>query len=88
MSLFGLSASLLVILSFSTSIALANVEPNGNPTCANPSATCQAYGVDFQNGGSYFQNTLSSDDFTFVSQFSGESILSPVSRPDGNAHII
>lgn len=31
--------------------------------------TCLSFGVDFQNGGSYFQNSLSSDNFTFVSQF-------------------
>lgn len=35
-------------------------------------ADCQSYGMDFQNGGSYFQNTLSNDNFTFVSQFDGE----------------
>ncbi|KAF2248022.1 hypothetical protein BU26DRAFT_565441 [Trematosphaeria pertusa] len=34
-------------------------------------AVCQSYGIDFQHGGKYFQNSLSSDDFTFVSQFEG-----------------
>lgn len=34
-------------------------------------ADCISYGMDFQNGGSYFQNSLSNDDFTFVSQFEG-----------------
>ncbi|KAF2471864.1 uncharacterized protein BDR25DRAFT_303248 [Lindgomyces ingoldianus] len=33
--------------------------------------TCVSYGMDFQNGGSYFQNSLSNDNFTFVSQFGG-----------------
>lgn len=28
---------------------------------------CESYGVDFQNGGSYFQNISSVDPFTFVS---------------------
>jgi hypothetical protein len=35
---------------------------------------CLSYGMDFQNGGSYFQNSLSSDSFTFVSQFDGMCI--------------
>ncbi|PVI01680.1 hypothetical protein DM02DRAFT_654286 [Periconia macrospinosa] len=34
-------------------------------------ADCQSYGMDFQQGGSYFQNTNSNDPFTFVSQFDG-----------------
>ncbi|KAF2400759.1 hypothetical protein EJ06DRAFT_521461 [Trichodelitschia bisporula] len=32
---------------------------------------CKSFGVDFQDGGSYFQNQLSSDPFTFVQQFQG-----------------
>lgn len=32
---------------------------------------CESYGIDFQNGGSYFQNISSSADFTFVSLFEG-----------------
>lgn len=34
-------------------------------------ADCQSYGMDFQNGGDYFQNVTSSDPFTFAQQFSG-----------------
>lgn len=34
-------------------------------------ADCVSYGMDFQNGGSYFQNSLSSSNFTFVSEFEG-----------------
>ncbi|KAF2786928.1 hypothetical protein K505DRAFT_199486, partial [Melanomma pulvis-pyrius CBS 109.77] len=30
---------------------------------------CLSYGMDFQNGQSYFQNSLSSESFTFVTQF-------------------
>ncbi|KAL1303725.1 hypothetical protein AAFC00_007071 [Neodothiora populina] len=33
--------------------------------------TCVSYGIDFVDGGSYFINTNSTDDFTCVSQFSG-----------------
>lgn len=35
------------------------------------SQTCVSFGIDFQDGQSYFQNSLSGDDFTFVSQFQG-----------------
>ena len=34
-------------------------------------ADCEVYGMDFQNGGSYFQNSLSTDPFTFVQEFEG-----------------
>ncbi|KAK3117525.1 hypothetical protein LTR53_001042 [Teratosphaeriaceae sp. CCFEE 6253] len=33
--------------------------------------TCDSYGLDFQNGGSYFQNSLSSDLFTALQEFEG-----------------
>ncbi|KAK3116912.1 hypothetical protein LTR53_002208 [Teratosphaeriaceae sp. CCFEE 6253] len=33
--------------------------------------TCDSYGLDFQNGGSYFQNSLSSDPFTALQEFEG-----------------
>ncbi|KAF2084454.1 hypothetical protein K490DRAFT_558, partial [Saccharata proteae CBS 121410] len=38
------------------------------PTVA---ATCYSYGIDFQNGGSYFINAESTDNFTAVTQFEG-----------------
>ncbi|KAF2203974.1 hypothetical protein GQ43DRAFT_410463 [Delitschia confertaspora ATCC 74209] len=34
-------------------------------------ATCYSYGMDFQHEGIYFQNSLSSDNFTHVTQFEG-----------------
>ncbi|KYG48493.1 hypothetical protein M433DRAFT_60989 [Acidomyces richmondensis BFW] len=37
----------------------------------NANSTCSVYGVDFQNGGSYFINSGSSGDFTAVSEFEG-----------------
>ncbi|KAK6438866.1 hypothetical protein LTR95_004930 [Oleoguttula sp. CCFEE 5521] len=37
----------------------------------NANSTCNAYGIDFQNGGSYFINTLSQANFTCVTQFEG-----------------
>jgi len=33
--------------------------------------TCESFGDDFQNGGSYFQNSLSSDPFTALQEFEG-----------------
>jgi hypothetical protein len=36
---------------------------------ADETEMCVSYGMDFQDGGSYFQNSLSNDNFTFVSQF-------------------
>jgi len=32
---------------------------------------CHSYGLDFQNNGHYFQNSLSTDNFTFVQEFDG-----------------
>lgn len=34
-------------------------------------ADCASYGIDFQDGGSYFQNITSTDDFSFASVFEG-----------------
>ena len=33
--------------------------------------SCQSYGVDFVSGGTYFQNSLSTDPFTAVQEFEG-----------------
>ena len=38
---------------------------------ARSNQTCISYGVDFEGGGSYFQNASSSDPFTFVTRFEG-----------------
>jgi len=57
-----LSASKIFLLGLITGKALAQ--------------TCESFGVDFQNGGSYFQNSLSTDPFTFVEEFDGMT-LSP-----------
>jgi len=37
----------------------------------NAHSTCSVYGVDFQNGGSYFINSAFDVDFTAVSEFEG-----------------
>ncbi|KAK5123449.1 hypothetical protein LTR85_002487 [Meristemomyces frigidus] len=35
------------------------------------SNSCQSYGIDFVSGGTYFQNSLSTDPFTAMQEFSG-----------------
>lgn len=42
-------------------------------TFAQDDNPCQSFGVDFQDGGSYFQNSLSNASFTFVSKYEGSS---------------
>lgn len=39
---------------------------------------CITFGVDFQDGGSYFQNSLSTSPFTFVQEFEGGYCLWPM----------
>jgi hypothetical protein len=34
---------------------------------------CKSFGVDFEDQGSYFQNSLAQEPFTFVSKFEGMS---------------
>ena len=40
-------------------------------TFAQDDNPCKAFGKDFLDGGDYFQNSLSSDPFTFVTDFEG-----------------
>ncbi|KAF2434507.1 hypothetical protein EJ08DRAFT_646468 [Tothia fuscella] len=54
-----LSASKLAFFALLAGITFADDNP------------CVAYGIDFQDGGKYFQNSLSNESFTFVSQFHG-----------------
>ncbi|KAL9096899.1 MAG: hypothetical protein Q9165_000863 [Trypethelium subeluteriae] len=42
-----------------------------NATIDNPNSVCYSFGIDFVDGGSYFINTNSNDNFTCVSQFEG-----------------
>jgi hypothetical protein len=44
-----------------------------SPSDCSEDNPCDSFGVDFQDGGSYFQNISSSDPFTFVSIFEGQS---------------
>ena len=44
--------------------------PQGSSTTQG--AQCQSYGIDYQNGGSYFTNKDSSSQFTVTTQFSGK----------------
>jgi hypothetical protein len=56
-----------IALTFLACRSLAQ-DQQDDPEYNNP---CKSYGIDFQDGGSYFQNKSSSDDFTFVSTFEG-----------------
>lgn len=58
------------ILGSATAVSLATIQVRQD---SDPSASpCHAYGMDFQSGGTYFQNSLSTDNFTFVEQFEGK----------------
>lgn len=48
-------------------LALLYFRPSFAQTCN----TCQSFGVDFISDGSYFQNSLSTDNFTAVQDFEG-----------------
>jgi hypothetical protein len=52
-------------------IALALATVVGSAVAQDQTEQCVSFGIDFQDGGSYFQNKSSSDDFTFVSTFEG-----------------
>jgi len=39
---------------------------------------CESYGIDFQNGASYFIDTNSNAAFTAVTEFSGQSMNHPI----------
>jgi len=75
-----------VALSFAASTLAAPQNPpsgtvgggaagNTYPNCPDNTETCLSYGVDFHNGGSYFQNINSTDPFTFATVFDGQSFL-------------
>ena len=46
--------------------------------------TCNSFGVDFVDGGSYFQNSLSTEAFSFVSEYEGRSLIR---RVETMAHV-
>jgi hypothetical protein len=70
----------------SFAVALAAPAPQNSPvsgtvggganasyaSCPDQNAVCKSYGVDFHNGGSYFQDITSTDDFTFATVFTGK----------------
>ena len=60
MSSFSIVGSVLALSLAVTTIAQSD-------TCG----TCQSFGVDFMSGGSYFQNSNSTDPFTAVQEFEG-----------------
>ncbi|KAF2874550.1 hypothetical protein BDV95DRAFT_617019 [Massariosphaeria phaeospora] len=56
--------------SLASTVVLAAFWPR-TAVAQDVAGTCVSYGMDFQNGGSYFQNSLSSEGFSFVTQFDG-----------------
>jgi len=55
----------------SSSRVLASATVIGTVLAQDKYAECESFGIDFQDGGSYFQNKSSNDAFTFVSTFEG-----------------
>ena len=50
---------------------------------------CQSFGIDFQDGGTYFQNSLSNTPFTFVETFEGcqnDTAQNILVDPSGNEY--
>jgi hypothetical protein len=53
------------------------------------STTCYSYGLDIQNGGSYFQNSGSNANFTALEDFTGcqaDSADNVLVDPEGNQY--
>jgi hypothetical protein len=54
---------------FATALGLATLKVRQDEDLGP--ALCHSYGMDFQSNGYYFQDSMSSDNFTFVEQFEG-----------------
>ena len=57
------SSSPLSVLALLAVFAQVTYTQDDNP--------CKSFGIDFQDQGTYFQNSLSTSNFTFVSEFTG-----------------
>lgn len=57
------------LIKASSALALGLFALRASAGAAAAYPTCESYGVDFQNGGVYFQNQTSSQKFWFVSMF-------------------
>jgi hypothetical protein len=60
--LFGLAT---FVSSISAGVAKSVLEQR------DPNSVCESFGIDFQDGGSYFINQASTEQFQAVSQFEG-----------------
>jgi hypothetical protein len=68
----------LGVVSFFLNLAVAQTNP------------CVSYGVDYQDGKTYFQNVLLNDPFTFVSMFEGcqnDTAQNVLVDPSGNQYL-
>lgn len=76
--LFAQSTLLFAALSLPFAFAAPNTNQNQSPNEAlvfrrqnDLDSVCSTFGVDIQDGGEYFVNTLSDEDFSSVTQFEG-----------------
>jgi hypothetical protein len=67
---FSRSPRLFGLATFASSISAGIVNPVLKQR--DPNSICESFGIDFQDGGSYFINQASTDQFQAVSQFEGE----------------
>lgn len=57
------------LLTTATLAGLSLVQAQSYPNCPQPSWTCNSYGVDYQEGYTYFQDSNLNENFTFLTQF-------------------
>jgi hypothetical protein len=57
------SSSTLSKIALLATLAQVTYTQDGNP--------CKSFGIDFQDKGTYFQNVMSTEGFSFVSEFTG-----------------
>ena len=74
-ALYGALADLAQAFDGPASSALSKRQQDSN-------SNCSVFGIDYQNGGSYFIDTSVNVDFTLVSQFEGckSDLEAPISQ--------
>jgi len=78
---FQLASSVLALTLASSALAQGASCP--------AAGTCQSYGIDFASGGTYFQNSLSTDPFTAIQEFAGcqnDTSNNILIDPSGNSY--
>lgn len=67
---FSRSPKLFGLAVFASSVSAGVLHPVIKQR--DPNSVCQTFGIDYQDGGSYFINQNSTEQFTAVSQFEGK----------------